>query len=319
MTSTLAVDAALALLVLGLAVWVTVARATYGAVVGYVAYGLLLAIVWVRLAAVDVAMTEAALGTGLTGLLLLGAAARLAPFEAAERARRPALWLRVLVGLLCAAVAVALAAVVLTLPEPAPTLAPLVAENLPPTGMRNPVTGVLLAHRAIDTLLESVVLVLALIGVWSVAADSAWGGQPGFLPRPRPGPALTLLAQLLPPFGILVGIHLVWNGADYPGGKFQGATVLAAMWVLIMMAGLREPPTLSNRPVRVLVVIGTLVFIGIGVAGVWLADVFLGYPEGYAKPLILIIEAVLTLSVAVILGLLLAGPPGVEQRAGMRS
>jgi multisubunit Na+/H+ antiporter MnhB subunit len=319
MTSTLAVDAALALLVLGLAVWVTVARATYGAVVGYVAYGLLLAIVWVRLAAVDVAMTEAALGTGLTGLLLLGAAARLAPFEAAERARRPALWLRVLIGLLCAAVAAALAAVVLTLPEPAPTLAPLVAENLPPTGMRNPVTGVLLAHRAIDTLLESVVLVLALIGVWSVAADSAWGGQPGFLPRPRSSPTLTLLAQLLPPFGILVGIHLVWNGADHPGGKFQGATVLAAMWVLIMMAGLREPPTLSNRPVRVLVVIGTLVFIGIGVAGVWLADVFLGYPEGYAKPLILIIEAVLTLSVAVILGLLLAGPPAAEQRAGMRS
>jgi multisubunit Na+/H+ antiporter MnhB subunit len=319
MTSTLAVDTALALLVLGLAVWVTVARATYGAVVGYVAYGLLLSIVWVRLAAVDVAMTEAALGTGLTGLLLLGAAARLAPFEAAERARRPALWLRVLIGLLCAAVAAALAAVVLTLPEPAPTLAPLVAENLPPTGMRNPVTGVLLAHRAIDTLLESVVLVLALIGVWSVATDSAWGGQPGSLPRPRSSPALTLLAQLLPPFGILVGIHLVWNGADYPGGKFQGATVLAAMWVLIMMAGLREPPTLGNRPVRVLVVIGTLVFIGIGVAGVWLADVFLGYPEGYAKPLILIIEAVLTISVAVILGLLLAGPPGSEQRAGMRS
>jgi multisubunit Na+/H+ antiporter MnhB subunit len=319
MISTLAVDAALALLVLGLAVWVTVARAAYGAVVGFVAYGLLLAIVWVRLAAVDVAMTEAALGTGLTGLLLLGAAARLAPFEAAERARRPALWLRVLIGLLCAALAAALAAVVLTLPEPGPTLAPLVAENLTPTGMLNPVTGVLLAHRAIDTLLESVVLVLALIGVWSLATDSAWGGQPGFLPRPRPGPALTLLAQLLPPFGILVGIHLVWNGADHPGGKFQGATVLAAMWVLIMMAGLREPPTLSNRPVRVLVVIGTLTFIGIGVAGVWLADVFLGYPEGYAKPLILIIEAVLTLSVAVILGLLLAGPPAAKQRAGMRS
>jgi hypothetical protein len=68
--------------------------------------------------------------------------------------------------------------------------------------------------------------------------------------------------------------------------------------------------------VRVLVLIGTLVFIGIGVAGVWLADVFLGYPEGYAKPLILIIEAVLTLSVAVILGLLLAGPPVVDPAPG---
>src|SRR5262249_15990988 len=37
----------------------------------------LLALVWVRLDAVDVALTEAAIGGGLTGGLLLGAAARL--------------------------------------------------------------------------------------------------------------------------------------------------------------------------------------------------------------------------------------------------
>ena len=44
---------------------------TFAAVVGFVAYGLLLALVWVRLAAVDVALTEAAVGSGVTGALLI--------------------------------------------------------------------------------------------------------------------------------------------------------------------------------------------------------------------------------------------------------
>src|SRR5262249_23479735 len=47
-------------------------------VVGFVAYGLLLALVWVPLRAVDVALAEAAIGGGLSGVLLLGAAARAA-------------------------------------------------------------------------------------------------------------------------------------------------------------------------------------------------------------------------------------------------
>lgn len=309
MTSALLVDGVLALLVIGLALFVTAARTAHGAVVGFVAYGLLLALVWVRLAAVDVALTEAALGTGLTGILLLGAAARLSAHASADAARRSAPGLRILIGFLCAAIALGLGAVVLLLPDPAPTLAPLVAENLPPTGVRNPVTGVLMAHRAIDTLLETVVLVPALIGVWSLASQQGWHGRPGSLPRLGGNGPLTLLAQVLPPLGILVGVHLVWVGADDPGGKFQGAAVLAAMGVLVLMAGLREPPRVTSGPLRLLLVLGPLVFIAIGVAGIPLAGALLAYPEGYAKPLILAIEAALTLSVALVLGLLLGGPP----------
>ena len=55
----------------------------------FVAYGLILALVWVRLAAVDVAMTEAAIGSGVTGALLVGAAARLRRAEAATAGERP--------------------------------------------------------------------------------------------------------------------------------------------------------------------------------------------------------------------------------------
>ena len=42
----------------------------------------------------------------------------------------------------------------------------------------NPVTAVLLAYRSLDTLLEKVVLLLALMGVWSLAPDRFWGGAP---------------------------------------------------------------------------------------------------------------------------------------------
>ena len=77
MTLALAVDIGLALLVLAVACWTLAVRDTFAAVIGFVAYGLLLALIWVRLAAPDVALTEAAMGSGLTGLLLLGAAARL--------------------------------------------------------------------------------------------------------------------------------------------------------------------------------------------------------------------------------------------------
>ena len=67
----------LAVLVLPLAVWTIAARETFVAVMSFIAYGLLLTLVWVRLAAPDVALTVAAIGSGLSGVLLLGAAARL--------------------------------------------------------------------------------------------------------------------------------------------------------------------------------------------------------------------------------------------------
>ncbi len=74
-------DVGLALLVLGLAAWTIAARNLFAAVVGYVAFGCMLALVWVRLYAPDVALTEAAVGSGVTGVLLVTAGKRL---DAAE-------------------------------------------------------------------------------------------------------------------------------------------------------------------------------------------------------------------------------------------
>ena len=63
---------------------------------------------------------------------------------------------------------------------------------------------------------------LALVGVWSLAPDRFWGGRPTPLRQADPNGALTLLAQLLPPVGIVVGIYILWEGADQPGGAFLG-------------------------------------------------------------------------------------------------
>jgi uncharacterized MnhB-related membrane protein len=149
-----ALDIGLSALVLAVAVWTIAAREALAAVVGFVAYGLLLSLVWVRLFAVDVALTEAAIGGGVTGVLLIGAAARLRDAGNAEAAEQPNEPQRFWAGALCLLVTAALAAVVLLLPDPAPTLAPEAAQNLAETGLGNPITAVLIAYRSFDTMLE---------------------------------------------------------------------------------------------------------------------------------------------------------------------
>jgi len=310
MTAVVSVGIVLLLVVLGL--WTVVARAAFLAIAGFVAYGLLLALVWVRLAGVDVALTEAAIGGGLTGALLIGAASRLRGTEARCEAERCAPATRGLALLLSALVSIGLMLCVLLLPDPPPTLAPEVAQAMPATAVGNPITSVLLAFRALDTLLEAIVLVIALIGVWSMSPDKAWGGRPGSPQAVDPNGTLAYFARLLPPIGLVIGVYVFWAGADHPGGKFQGATMLAAMWMLMQMAGLADAPPVGHRGWRAAIAAGPLAFIAVGLLGVFTAGGFLAYPEGWAKPLIVVVEVALMPTLVLVLGLLLAGPAARE-------
>jgi multisubunit Na+/H+ antiporter MnhB subunit len=299
----------LALVVVALAVWTVGVRDTFAAVVGFVAYGMLLTFVWVRLHGYDVALTEAALGSGLTGAMLIRTAGRLRRTEAAANAERPGALTRVVAALAAVCVTAALAAAVLALPDPAPTLAPEVADNIGATGVGNPITAVLMAFRATDTMLEAIVVLFALVGVWSLAPDRAWGGRPGPRYRADPDGVLAYLARTLPPVGFVVGLYIFWIGADLPGGKFQGSTILAAMWLLAVMAGLADAPPVSRRWLRLVLVAGPVAFIAIGFAGAVFAGAFLAYPDGLAKPLIKVVEWALLPSLAFTLALILAGAP----------
>lgn len=60
----------------------------FKAIVLYINFGLLMALAWVRLNAVDIALAEAAIGAGLTGALLLAALARLTSADGTESSSR---------------------------------------------------------------------------------------------------------------------------------------------------------------------------------------------------------------------------------------
>jgi len=74
----LAFDLLLSTTLVALAVAALTSREPRQAVVLFIAFGLLLALVWARLRAPDVALAEAAIGAGLAGALMLAAARRAA-------------------------------------------------------------------------------------------------------------------------------------------------------------------------------------------------------------------------------------------------
>jgi multisubunit Na+/H+ antiporter MnhB subunit len=304
-------DIFLALLIVAVAIWTIVARDLFAAVVGYVAYGLLLAFVWIRLYAPDVALTEAAVGGGVTGVLLITAGKRLGALKNSAPEAQPGLAFKLLAGALAALVAGVIGAAILMLPEPPPSLAPeaAAAASTAGAGLGNPITAVLMSYRSFDTMLEKVVLILAVVGVWSVGSDKAWGSAPAPFRQSKPYAPMVFLAQLLAPIGVLIGIHLFWTGANAPGGAFQGGALLAAMWMVTMMARLVEPPRVDAQWLRMALVAGPAIFLISGIAGEVVAGSFFAYPPSLAKPIILLIEAFMLLSIAAALPMLVAGPP----------
>ena len=86
----LAFDLLLSATLVALAAAALISREPRRAVVLFIAFGLLLALVWARLRAPDVALAEAAIGAGLAGALMLAAARRAARRAQADARERQA-------------------------------------------------------------------------------------------------------------------------------------------------------------------------------------------------------------------------------------
>lgn len=284
----------------------------FRAIILFISFGLLLALVWVRLDAPDVALAEAAIGTGLTGALLLAALAKIPVSEKDETKRlevdlhRHLRWLSATV---LVAVAAGLGYVVLSLPPDAAGLSAQVAVNLHQSGVSNPVTAVLLNFRGYDTLLEMVVLLLALLGVWSLEERPAHS-------KAAPGPVLDTLTRILVPFLILVAAYLLWVGAHAPGGAFQAGSVLGAAGVLLLLSGWQLPSRLAGLPLRLALIAGVGVFMIIAVYALLREGQLLQYPPAQAGFLILVVEIAATASIGISLTALFLGsrPSSTQDR-----
>lgn len=302
-------DALLGLVLITLALATVRARQLAAAVMIFVVFGLLLALAWARLGAADLALAEAAIGAGLTGALLFSALARqgraeVEPAQLNTTASHSHWYILVL--------SVLLTGIVLTslwwMPQqPEHHLMPLALEYLDSSGTEHPVTAVLLNFRAWDTLLELIVLLLALLGTRLVAS-------PMQHTRHR-WPLARQWSRRLAPLLILVAFFVLWRGATAPGGAFQAGALLAAAAVVLRLNHQLPPLHWRYAWVRLIVLSGILAFVLAGALSAVLQYqpalliYWLEWPLWLAKPLILFIELCATLAIGLTLTLLVVGEP----------
>jgi multisubunit Na+/H+ antiporter MnhB subunit len=191
--------------------------------------------------------------------------------------------------------------------SPGDGLRPLVSEHLEMSGVNNPVTAALLNFRSLDTMLEVVVLLAAMIGAWSLQVRQV---EP--LAR-APGLLLERFTHWLVPVSVLVAGYLLWAGADATGGAFQAGAVLGAAGVLwILTHGQLSAPE-HRQLLRVCFTFGVGVFLAVGLWTLAMGLAFLQYPQAWAKELILLIEAASTLTIAAtLIGLFAGSQRGLE-------
>lgn len=254
-------------------------------------FSLMMAAIFFLLDAADVALTEAAIGAGISTVFLLGALALLTREERASRGPR---WTAVAVG--------ALTAIILiysTFDQPrfgdpnAPAhqhVAPWYLSETPELiGMPNVVTAILASFRGYDTLGELFVIFTAGIGVLFIlsvpppAGASARFVESGLdhhlIPR--------VVGRLLVPFIVLFGLYVQFHGDFGPGGGFQAGALVAAGLIL---HALLEGENAALRAVRKRVLtgmaaVGGLLFAGVGIACMLLGGTLLDYSVLRSDPL----------------------------------
>jgi multicomponent Na+:H+ antiporter subunit B len=165
--SVLLVNIFLVTMMVVIAILVLRSRRLFAVIVMSGAYSLISAMMFVNLDAVDVAFTEAAVGAGISTVLLLAALARLPKEEKAGTAN-------VIAPLaVCLLAGVLLASAALTLPDFGDPFAPAhnhvapryLAESYVRLRIPNVVTTVLTSYRGFDTLGEVIVIFTAGLGV----------------------------------------------------------------------------------------------------------------------------------------------------------
>ncbi|AGF79434.1 MnhB-like protein, subunit of Na+/H+ antiporter [Desulfocapsa sulfexigens DSM 10523] len=196
---------------------------------------------------------------------------------------------------------VILAVIFCNIPEKSSVIEAGIVSMQNQSGVNSPVTAVLLNFRGYDTLLEVMVLLVAVIGVWSLTKATSYGNTADI------SPVQLGVVHLLTPVMCLVAAYLVWQGSHLAGGAFQGGAILGAAGVLLLVSEIPWPHAVPALVLRIGLVFGPLIFTGIALYCLWARGGLLDYPKGSAGWLILLIETTCALSIGLTLALLFAG------------
>jgi len=256
-------------------------------------YGLLSACFFVTMNAVDVAFTEAAVGAGVSPLLLLMTAALVG-----RREKRVAGRQFVLPLLLVTITGALLIVGTLDMPPLGSADAPAQQHVAPrylqqsgeEIGIPNVVTSVLASYRAYDTLGEVVVIFTAGVAVLlalGIPASNVIDGEAHVSEEhEQPHTIPQVVSKILIPFILLFALYVQFHGDYGPGGGFQAGVIFASGIVLYgLLFGLRTvyrviPPAV----VEVLAALGVLIYGVTGVLSLLSGKNFLDYSALAADP-----------------------------------
>lgn len=277
-------------------------------------YGFLSASFFVLMDAVDVAFTEAAVGSGISPLLMLLTLAMVGRHETCQRSYRLPAFLLVLItgGLLIIGT--------LDMPDFGLAEAPVhqhvapryLNDSYAEIGIPNVVTSVLGSYRAFDTFGEVVVVFAAGIGVMSLLSI---GAQPASGPRDdgaRHHKILRVVSKILIPPIMLFAFYVQFHGDYGPGGGFQAGVIFAASVILYtLFFGIDlARQVLSMTLLRILAAVGALLYGSVGVVSMLSGGNFLDYNVLLDDPIagqhlgIIVIEAGVGITVATVMVLI---------------
>lgn len=309
----LTLDVVLIIALVGLAFRSIYAHSLFRSILHFVVFGLAMSLAWARLNTPDLAMAEAAIGAGVTGALVLVAFRRLIAIQpeqdkinAASRSRL-ALPIALGAGLLVAVIGLA-AVSTETLPAAAGVA---VLQNLPSTGLENPITAVLLSFRGFDTLLEISVLLAALLSAQAVTRPDPL--EQSIVTQNPDTPLIDGLLAIIVPLTVLVSVHLLKAGSEDTGGAFQAGALLAAGGVILALTGRLRPTQQPSLRLNLGLLLGLLTFIAMALLPLLNGQPLLALPGPWA---IYLLESTMMISIALILLLLFTGSIGLSHRRG---
>lgn len=237
-------------------------------------YGLLSASFFVAMDAVDVAFTEAAVGAGLSTLLMLVVISMTGRSETKTR-HTPYFALIVVVitgGLLIYST--------LDMPYFGSADAPIhkhvapryIKDSMQEIGVPNIVTSVLASYRAFDTFGELVVIFTAGMGVLALLSASRRSEETSQIQSSNDSMherhlVVRIVSKMLIPFILLFALYVQFHGDYGPGGGFQAGVIFAAAIILyVMLFGLKIATKVIDLGfIQLISAVGILLFCCVGI------------------------------------------------------
>jgi len=244
-------------------------------------YSFLSALIFINLDAVDVAFTEAAVGAGISTVLMLST---LALTGRKEKDNKRSSLLPLGVVLLTGAALIYGTFDMPPFGDPSNPIhqhvAPRYIETSPTeVGLPNMVTSVLASYRGFDTLGETVVVFAALIAVLSLLGIRRKEDEKVEESGLTKHHVLQVIAKIIIPLTILFALYVQFHGDYGPGGGFQAGVIAAAAFVLYALVfGLPKTfAVIGPKILQVLAAAGVLLYASVGLFSMAKGGQFLDY------------------------------------------